>query len=364
MKTSFCYLLILAGGRGVRLWPRSKKISPKHTLFLNSGKSLLQKTYERFKNFLPPENILVVTLKEQEKLIKKQLSDLPEENFIIEPLGKNTLPAILAGTICIGRRNPEATVCVLPSDHLIKPREKFLNKLQQAIEFVEKCNGIVLLGIKPDYPATGYGYIKIRNPKSESRNHKIYKVEKFIEKPDLERARRIFDKDNYFWNAGIFIFKADKILEETERIVPEVYKEFISLREKEGKREFKFFLKQVYKRIPSLSIDKAIMERLNSLYMLKGDFSWLDIGSWESLARIFKKDKANNVNLGKNFLHKTRNCIIINEQNQHLIATLSLENIVIVHTPKVTLVYPRQETQTLKSLMARLEKNKKFKKYL
>ena len=360
LNKSSLYALILAGGRGKRLWPKSKKIFPKHFISFTSKYSLLQETYRRLDGFIPPEHILIVTLKEQINFIKKQIPQL--KNMIVEPEGKNTLSSILLGEIFIKNEDPQAILIVLPSDHFIKPRDKFLKILSKAKEFIERKDGIVTLGIKPDYPETGYGYIKIYPQKIFP---DIYKVERFIEKPDLKKAKIIFQKNEYFWNLGIFIFRAGKALEETKRFFPYLYKEFISLKEKIGnKREWEWTLKNIYRKIPSQSFDQAILEKSKSVYMLKADFSWVDLGSWLSLERILKKDSDKNVSLGNNFLYHTDNSIIVNEENNHLLVASGLSNTIVVHTPKVTLIYPKTQNHEFKKLFKRLEEEKKFKEYL
>ncbi|MCM8783474.1 MAG: sugar phosphate nucleotidyltransferase [Candidatus Omnitrophica bacterium] len=363
------HVLILAGGRGIRLWPKSNKKFPKHTLSLNFRYSLLQNTYKRLQGFIPEENIFVITLEEQAKKIKKQLPSLHKENLIIEPEGKNTLPAILLGTIWIKRRFPQAIIAVLPSDHFIKPKRNFLNVLRKAKEVVERKDCILTLGIKPNYPNTDYGYIKIKSKIKELAQHgkeelEIYKVEKFIEKPSLERAI-IFSKDKkFFWNLGIFVFGADKILKETEEFSPLVYKEFSYLAKFANQKKFNLLLKCIYKKVTSISIDKAIIEKSPSVYMLKANFSWLDLGSWESLASVLRKDRTGNVCLGENFLYKTKDSIIINEDKGHLVATLGLDNLIIIHTPDVSLICPKFKTKDLRKMVHLLERNQRIREYI
>ncbi|MCX5656949.1 MAG: sugar phosphate nucleotidyltransferase [Candidatus Omnitrophica bacterium] len=366
------YALIMAGGKGSRLWPKSINKRPKHSLCFDSSLSLLQTTFDRVKGLVPPDKIFVVTTCEQEKLIRKQLSSLKKGNLIIEPEGKNTLPCILLGAFLVRNINADSILAVFPSDHIIEPRKKFVLSLKRAAEFAERKEKIVIFGVKPDYPETGYGYIKTsdRNPETlpcrqAGGNQKIYKVERFIEKPDLKTAEQLFKKKNLFWNAGIFAFKVSVILEETSRFAPSVFKAFkeAGLFDSRG-RISPGRLRGAYKIIPSLSIDHAVLEKSSSCFMIKTDFSWSDLGSWESVSRILEKDASNNLNIGENMLHKTSNSIIINEQNNHLVATMGLNNIIVIHTPSVTLVKERSGAQRLKELVLLLEKNKRYKRYI
>lgn len=357
------YVLILAGGKGIRLWPKSKKFFPKHFLSLRNGFSLLQETYGRILGFVAEENIFMVTLESQRDLLKTQIPKLREENLIVEPEGKNTLACILLGEFFVKKINPRGILAVLPSDHFIKPRNKFLKVLREAKYFVENKNGIVTIGIKPKYPETGYGYIKIRNQKLEMKGTRIWNVERFMEKPDLEKAKRFLEDRTYFWNTGIFVFQVGKMLEETKKYQPAVYKEF-KLLDKIKEKNFYLILRKIYKNIPSLSFDHAILEKAKDIYMVKADFSWFDLGSWESIGELFDKDKNKNVRLGENVLYETRNTIVFNEDKKHLIATLGLENLIIIHTPEVTLIYPKYKSQDLKKLIGLLEKDEHFERYL
>ncbi len=359
------YALIMAGGKGNRLWPKSRNKCPKHSLCFNSNLSLLQTTFDRVRGLVPPDKIFVVTTSKQSGLIENQLSSLKKGNLIIEPEGKNTLPCILLGALLARNINADSVLAVFPSDHIIEPRDKFVSSLKKAAEFAERKDKIVIFGVKPDYPETGYGYIKASNQKPESRVQKIYKVERFVEKPELKTAERLFKRKDFFWNAGIFVFKASVILEEVARFVPCVFRAFegAELFDSRG-RISSGRLRGVYKIIPSLSIDQAVLEKSSSCFMIKTDFSWSDLGSWESMSRILKKDAADNLSVGENMLHKTSHSIIINEQNNHLVATLGLNNITVIHTPSVTLVKERSGAQRLKELVLLLGKNRRYKKYI
>ncbi|MGE4357850.1 MAG: mannose-1-phosphate guanylyltransferase [Candidatus Omnitrophota bacterium] len=362
MSSNF-YVLILAGGKGTRLWPKSKKTFPKHILSLHSRYSLLEETYRRVKGFVPGDNIFVITLKKQAKTIKRQLPFLDKENLIIEPEGKDTLPSILLGTIIIKKKDPHAIVCVLPSDHVIKPRKKFLKILMQAKKSLKFADNILTIGVKPTYPATEYGYIKISSTVKD-RKSGFYKVDRFVEKPSLIKAKVFFRDKSFFWNAGIFIFRADKIMKETEKFYPRLYKDFMHLIRVERKKEFNLTLKRIYAKISSTSIDKAIMEKSGSLNMLKANFLWFDLGNWETLANILRRDINNNVGAGERFLYKTNNSIVINEEKRHLIVTLGLDNMIVVHTPQASLICPKSQTKELKNLVNLLEQRKIFRRYL
>jgi mannose-1-phosphate guanylyltransferase len=350
----------MAGGKGTRLWPKSKGLCPKHILCFNSEFSLLQETFSRINGLIPRDNILVITTKEQAPLIRRQVPSLKRDNLIIEPRGKNTLPAILVGAVLISQRNPAAVMMVLPSDHLIKPVSKFLNLLKEAVKFVHKEDAIVTVGIKPDHPATGYGYIKIGHQGTRAPRHqRIYKVIRFVEKPPLKTASQFLRRKYFFWNSGIFIFRVSKILEESKKLTPAIYEKFAQL---SGYNSA--ILGKIYAQLPSISIDTAILEKARDIFMVRANFLWCDLGSWESLETALKKDKNGNLNVGDNFLHKTNNSIVINEQKNHLVATAGLKDITIVHTPEATLIQRKSEAQALKDLVSRLEKDRRYRRYI
>ncbi len=285
----FC-ALIMAGGKGTRFWPKSTEEKPKQFLNLIADKTMIQLTYNRLLKIMPKERIFVVTGERYKKQVQNNLTDLPEKNIIIEPEGRNTAPCILLACLYIKEIYKDATVAVVPSDHAIKNTDEFCNILQVANSYVENENrdAIVTIGITPNRPETGYGYIKLKD-----KDGQVIKVDKFVEKPNLEKAKEYLEAGEYLWNAGMFIFDINSMLKELEANYSgyNVLKELPSIEEKEYTKK----LKKLYPECESISIDYAVMEKSQSIYVVPGDFGWDDIGTWTSLERYIAKDESENI---------------------------------------------------------------------
>lgn len=285
----FC-ALIMAGGKGTRFWPKSTEEKPKQFLNLIADKTMIQLTYNRLLKIMPKERIFVVTGERYKKQVQNNLTDLPEKNIIIEPEGRNTAPCILLACLYIKEIYKDATVAVVPSDHAIKNTDEFCNVLQIANSYVENENrdAIVTIGITPNRPETGYGYIKLKD-----KDGQVIKVDKFVEKPNLEKAKEYLEAGEYLWNAGMFIFDINSMLKELEANYSgyNVLKELPSIEEKEYTKK----LKKLYPECESISIDYAVMEKSQSIYVVPGDFGWDDIGTWTSLERYIAKDESENI---------------------------------------------------------------------
>ena len=285
-----CCALIMAGGKGTRFWPKSTEEKPKQFLNLIADKTMIQLTYNRLLKIMPKERIFVVTGERYKKQVQNNLTDLPEKNIIIEPEGRNTAPCILLACLYIKEIYKDATVAVVPSDHAIKNTDEFCNILQVANSYVENENrdAIVTIGITPNRPETGYGYIKLKD-----KDGQVIKVDKFVEKPNLEKAKEYLEAGEYLWNAGMFIFDINSMLKELEANYSgyNVLKELPSIEEKEYTKK----LKKLYPECESISIDYAVMEKSQSIYVVPGDFGWDDIGTWTSLERYIAKDESENI---------------------------------------------------------------------
>ena len=285
----FC-ALIMAGGKGTRFWPKSTEEKPKQFLNLIADKTMIQLTYNRLLKIMPKERIFVVTGERYKKQVQNNLTDLPEKNIIIEPEGRNTAPCILLACLYIKEIYKDATVAVVPSDHAIKNTDEFCNILQVANSYVENENrdAIVTIGITPNRPETGYGYIKLKD-----KDGQVIKVDKFVEKPNLEKAKEYLEAGEYLWNAGMFIFDINSMLKELEANYSgyNVLKELPSIEEKDYTKK----LKKLYPECESISIDYAVMEKSQSIYVVPGDFGWDDIGTWTSLERYIAKDENENI---------------------------------------------------------------------
>ena len=304
MKEEFC-VLIMAGGKGTRFWPKSTEEKPKQFINLIEDRTMIQLTVDRIRKILPIEKIFISTGEKYVDLVKEQLPDLPEKNIIIEPVGRNTAPCILLASLYIKQIYNDCNIAVLPSDHLIKKERDFLNTLKIADNFVkENKESIVTIGITPDRPETGYGYIKYN--KTEKNN--VVKVERFVEKPDLEKAKQYLESKEYLWNAGMFIFNVDYMLKELENNYNKTYNLLQQLPSIYDESYDKI-LKEIYPESENISIDYAVMEKSKNIYVIPSNLGWDDIGTWKSLERYIKKDENSNIAKGNIEFSDSTNCI-------------------------------------------------------
>ena len=349
-------VVIMAGGKGERFWPKSRTNLPKQFLSLtNDGKSMIQHTVERLEGLVELENVYVVTNKLYEDLIVEHIPNLPLENIIIEPEAKNTAPCIGLAAIYIAKKNPESKMIVLPSDHLIKFNEIFLDTLRSALEVVEDDGNIVTIGITPNYPETGYGYINFKKGVSPHEITNAYEVLRFVEKPDLERAKQYLTSGEYLWNSGMFIWKVSTILKCFEDLLPEIYTGLKEIEVAVNTEKYLETLKKVFSEIPSESIDYGIMEKAKNIYVIPGNFGWDDVGSWLSLERINNTNQDGNIISGNVVTVKTKNSII--QGSKKLIATIGLEDIIIVDTDDALLICNKDNTQEVKEVIANLKES-------
>jgi mannose-1-phosphate guanylyltransferase/mannose-6-phosphate isomerase len=369
------HAVILAGGSGTRFWPLSRETYPKQMLQIVGEESLLRQTIKRINGFVSPENIWIVTTEDKAQDIRFHLEPFgplaQKIRFTKEPLGKNTAPAIGLNAIYLSQVSPESIMIVMPSDHAITDNEKFLDDLKVAIEGAREDH-LVTFGIKPSRPETGYGYIKV-DYSSKIKLKGVLKVECFVEKPDLETARRYVSDGGYFWNSGIFVWKTSKILSEIEKHLPELYqtlKEIESLLidsgklnrlekpnkpDKLNKSNKPNKLYELYSSLESISIDYGIMERSPNVLVVPATFEWSDLGSWIALDEMIKKDDAGNIIKGNTVDIGSQNSTIF--AGERLIATIGLKDMVVVDTPDATLVTPKERVQEVRKIVEDLKKN-------
>lgn len=342
--------LIMAGGRGERFWPMSRKNMPKQFLSLtDGGKTMIQLTVERILPLVAQEDIFIVTNRDYGELVRRQLPDLPEENILCEPVGKNTAPCIGLGAVHMAKKYGDTVMIVLPSDHLIKYNTIFLNTLSDACEAAEQGENLVTLGITPDSPETGYGYIKFRPDTTLGR---AFAVERFVEKPDLGTAKEYLASEQYLWNSGMFIWKVSTILENLERYLPETYVGLQKIQAAIGTSEEQQTLEREFQNFQGVSIDYGVMEKAKNIYILSGSFGWDDVGSWLAVGRIKKSNEFGNVLSGNAVMVETRNTIV--QGGEKLIATVGLENIIIVDTQDALLVCEMDHAGDIKKVLETL----------
>lgn len=361
------YAVIIAGGKGQRFWPLVRHGFPKCILTLPGKTTLLQKTIERIRPILPSKNILIVTNYAQSKLIRKKIKFLNRNNFIIEPFAKDTAAAVGLAAAVLLKKDKNATMVVLPADQIIKDESKFQEAISFGILVAQLKDCLVTLGLKPNYPATGFGYIKpgLRYKSLQGRRiYQVYKADKFIEKPSLYKAKRLL-KSGYLWNGGVFIWKASCILENFKRYSPKIYKNLFYIQNALGKKNFNARLKNIYSKMPAKSVDYAVMERSKDVYVIKTNLRWQDVGSWSGLWQYLKKTRHDNVILDTgNFKGiDTRGCIILSDK-RHLIAAVKIKDTIIIHTKDATLVCPKDEAGQVKDIVNLLEKTPALKGYI
>ena len=310
------YVVLMAGGVGVRFWPYSRNSKPKQFLdVLGTGKTLLQSTYDRFTALCPPENIYVVTHEEHAQLVREQLPQLSEHQVLAEPMRKNTAACIAYSSYTIAEKNKDAVIVVTPSDHLILKEAEFQEIIRKAADQAKSQDKLITLGIQPTRPETGYGYIQYHTEKSFAK-----KVKTFTEKPELSLAKKFLESGDFVWNSGIFIWGVRAVLNEIHEHLPEMAEVFDEIRSKLGTAEEKEAIQTAYPQCKSISIDYGIMEKANNVYVCLGNFTWSDLGSWGSIHEISPKDENNNVISANALTYDSRNCIIKGSADKLIVA--------------------------------------------
>ena len=343
--------LIMAGGRGERFWPRSRQNMPKQFLSLtDDGKTMIQLTVERILPLVAMEDIFIVTNRSYKDLGRSQLPELPEENILCEPVGKNTAPCIGLGAVHMAKRYGDAVMMVLPSDHLIKYTSLFLNTLSDACEVAEQGENLVTLGIAPDSPETGYGYIKFQ---PETTLGRAFSVEKFVEKPDLETAKAYLASEQYLWNSGMFIWKTSTILKNLEAYLPETYQGLCKIGEAIGTDMEEQALERAFQAFKAESIDYGVMEKAKNIYILSGSFGWDDVGSWLAVSRIKRSNELGNVVNGNVVTVDTRNTTI--QGGGKLIAAVGLEDMIVVDSEDALLICEKDHAGDIKKVLENLK---------
>jgi mannose-1-phosphate guanylyltransferase len=342
--------VILAGGSGTRFWPLSRKNSPKHVLNIDGNDTMIGQAISRFEAIAERSDVHIVTTSQQHAILKDALNPDETAKYIFEPDQKGTSACILMSALKLQKEYGDCVICVSPSDHYITLQEEFNKTIRSAIESAENEDKIVTIGITPTFPSTGYGYISCN---FDVKSGEAFKVNEFIEKPDYNKAKKFISEGNYFWNSGIFVFKASVIIENFKRFLPRVYDKLSVWYEYIGKDNENMMLNEIYPTIQNISIDYGVMERSNDIYVIPASMGWNDIGSWDSLGCIFPPDEEGNIKRAKTVTIDTKNCVIFSEKS--LIATIGLENMIIVDCPDALLVCPKSEAQRVKSIVDKLK---------
>ena len=344
------YAVIMAGGKGERLWPKSTRGKAKHMLSFGTRNVIMQETVKRLRRHLPAENILLVTTKKQFSVLKKYTSTIPRKNIILEPEGKDTAAAICLAALTIEKRFGNVTMAILPADHIIKDSEALFKDLELSKRIAGSNAGFVTIGIKPKYPSVGYGYIETGKKISD-----CFAVRRFTEKPKKKKAEKFYKNKKYLWNSGIFVWKTTSILKALKKYLPNLYyglSDLVGIGEKKG---YAIKLSNEYARLKPISIDYGVMEREAKnknpkIYCVKASFDWVDIGSWSSVEEIYDMDKNGNIVLSNSALLDVKNSTIIGERD-HKIGVIGVKDIIIVQTKSGTLVCGKTRAQEVKELV-------------
>ncbi len=347
------YALIMAGGSGTRLWPHSRSGRPKQFLRLNGEVTMLQETVRRVLPLIPYERVYVVTGAAYADLVREQLPELPQANLLLEPSGRGTAPAIGLGALHIRRRDPGAVMAVLSADHGIERPALFRQQLAVGAAMAEQ-GFLVTLGIKPSGPATSYGYIECGDLVYADDGQQAFQVKRFVEKPDQTRAEAYIASGAFFWNAGMFVWSAERILRELARFEPALSQGLSVIDDHLSTHNAQAVLEHVWPDMPNIAIDVAVMERTERAVVIPADIGWSDVGDWAALAEILPQDGAGNAVVGNALSIDTRNTLIYG--NGRLVATIGVEDLVIVDTHDVLLICPRARAQDVKAMVAEIRR--------
>jgi mannose-1-phosphate guanylyltransferase len=358
-----CYSIIIAGGKGTRFWPLSRTQRPKQLLKILSQKSLIEETVERVYSIGGRRNTLVVTIADQISALRKVLRLLPKTNFLAEPQGKNTAPCIGLAALEVLRRNSEAVMIILPADHWVANAAAFQRTLKSAVDLANRQDLLITIGIRPDYPETGYGYIMKDGSFGAKAGTASFRVKRFTEKPNVALARRLI-RQGSLWNSGIFVWKASMLLDLLNRYQPEIGKGLKAIGAAAQGRslahpnaKLRSIIAREYRKMPSLSIDYAVMEKAGSegkVLTVEGDFGWSDVGSWAAVHRMMHKDAHGNAGNGRWIQIGSQNCLI--HAPDRLVVLLGLTDAVVVDTPDALLVGDLKRSQEVRELVDELHR--------
>jgi mannose-1-phosphate guanylyltransferase len=356
IKNKNNYVAIMAGGIGSRFWPVSRVDLPKQFLdILNTGQTLIQSTFQRFAQYIPLENIYIVTSYQYKDITHEQLPDLPEENIVCEPSRKNTAPCIAYISYKIQQLNPEANLICAPADHLILDDVAFIKTSIEALAFTQKNNALLTLGIKPFQPNTGYGYIQYEQ---ESVSDNIYKVKTFTEKPDLELAKTFIASGDFLWNAGIFVWQTKSIIAAFEKYLPEIHELFYGAKNAMNSSLEKEAIDVIYPLCVNISIDYGILEKADNVYVIPSSFGWSDLGTWGSAYENLEKDYHDNAVAGNNIILFDSSKNIVHTTGDKLVLLQGLDGFIVVDTKDALLVCRKENEQNIKEYLTEIKRNK------
>ena len=354
MPQESLYAVIMAGGKGTRFWPRSREKMPKHLLDIEGEKSLIRETVERIGPLVSPDRILVVTGRSHAVELIRRLPEIPAKNVIIEPVGRNTAACIGLAALHIQERCKDAVMLVLPSDHRIADEVRFRHTLSGAAVMADSGEFILTIGIKPSGPETGYGYIEQGDVVLTKGDLEIRRVSSIREKPDIAQARKFLKSGYFLWNSGMFIWKASTILKQIKRFLPELYDGLLKIKAVIGSERQEDVIGEIYPSLPSISIDYGVMEKAENVLVIPGNFGWSDLGSWDSLWEVSKKDKNGNAARGRLIDIDAGNSMVYSPEK--LVAIVGVSDILVVETSDALLICRRGSSQDVRKVVEKIEK--------
>ncbi|MEC8333773.1 MAG: sugar phosphate nucleotidyltransferase [Verrucomicrobiota bacterium] len=356
------YIAIMAGGRGERFWPESRVHRPKQLLPIVGTKAMLTQTIDRLKNLVPVENIFVITNAEQRPCVLEVCPNLDPKKVIGEPVGRDTAAAVGLATLMVRREDPEACFAMLPADAVINNTKGLCSTLLSAFSAAEAEPVLVTIGVNADFPATAYGYIQQGDPMGEFAGRNAFKVKRFVEKPDLSTAEGYLASGDYFWNAGMFIWSVPTIMEELKKNTPSLWQAMQEIDNGlSNDQDIDALLLKYYPNLEKISIDYAVIEKTKTIVMIESGFDWDDVGEWPAIARHYPADLMGNVIKGKAELADASNNIVYCRDDEHLVALLGVNDLIIVKTADATLVCHKDKAQLLKGLVNQIGEKEAYK---
>jgi mannose-1-phosphate guanylyltransferase len=355
------WAVIMAGGYGERFWPKSRRKQPKQLLPIVGDKTMIQQTVERVRPLVSDARVVVVTNQEQASLVRKQLPRV--KHVVAEPLGRNTAPCIGVAAAIIGKHDPDAVMAVLPADSYIHDTDGYRRVVGDALKLAAAQNVLLTIGIKPTSPHTGYGYIQVGEELAAKAATKFWKARRFVEKPDRATAEKFLVSGDYRWNAGMFVWSFSAIEKAYRQHQAGLWGACLRIQAGAGTKSFARVLKREYLKMEKISVDYAIMEKAANVVVANGEFDWDDVGDWPAIGRHYPKDDSGNVAHGEFVGLDTSDCIVVGDKN-HMIATVGVRDLVIVHTPDATLICHKNEAQKVRDVVKKLAAEKKFKRLL
>jgi len=343
------YAVVMSGGRGERFWPLSGKTLPKPFLPLLGEKTMIQETVERIKRLIPEERIIIVLSRDHFPLAQQQLPEIPVENFVLEPFGRDTAACIGLASLYIGKRDEDASMIVLAADHLITDREAFSKTITCSQKFLTSNDYIITIGIKPTRPETGYGYIEMGEELGCIDSELFYSVKRFVEKPPLSVATDYLKTGQYCWNSGIFVWRNSTIQKSLSLYMPNLWNGLMCINDHLGSGEEEKVIRREFSKFERISIDCGVLEKSSQVVVVPANFKWDDVGTWTALERVYSLDEFDNVVVGKHVGKDTHGCIIFSQDQ--LIATLGVEDLVIVHAKGKMLVCHKEKAPKLKEIV-------------